>query len=210
MSDQEIKLRIHEKALQHFLQYGFSKVTMNEIAEDLGMSKKTLYHYFPSKEELLASVMDKMHRDTASEIDLVVEDKSTDFIQKLRGVLNILSSFHGKMTPHFLADIEKHAPGVCQCSNDFKRDRIRKVVGQLITEGVQKGVFRNDVDVELITLIYVGALQHILRPDIFSRLSHSVFQIHQVIGKVIIEGILADEAREKIRNVEEEVLVVNS
>lgn len=195
MSDLEIKQRIHEKALDHFLQFGFSKVTMNEIAEELGMSKKTLYQYFPGKEDLLAEVVSGLHEDTATNIEAIVQDETLDFIQKLHGALDILSAFHGKMTPYFLADLEKHAPDVCRVTNDFKRDRIRVIMSKLVAEGIQKGIFRNDIDQELIVLIYAGALQHLLRPDTFNRLGLSVAQVHQTIGSVIIEGIVRPEAR---------------
>ena len=54
--DQDVKQRIMLEARGLFFRYGFSKVTMDEAAEALGMSKKTLYRYFPSKEELLEEV----------------------------------------------------------------------------------------------------------------------------------------------------------
>lgn len=195
MSDLETKQRIQEKALDHFLQFGFSKVTMHEIAEALGMSKKTLYQYFPGKEELLAQVLNDLHEETATKIETIVNDESMDFEQRLQGALDVLSAFHGKMTPYFLSDMEKHAPEVCRAANDFKRDRIRAIMGRLVGEGIQKGIFRNDIDQELIVLIYAGALQHLLRPENFNRLGISVAQIHQTIGSVIFEGIVKPEAR---------------
>jgi AcrR family transcriptional regulator len=201
MSDQEIKERIQEKALDHFLQFGFSKVTMNEIAEDLGMSKKTLYQYFPGKEDLLAEVVSSLHAETATTIEALVNDKTMDYVQKLHGALDILSAFHSKMTPYFLADMEKHAPEVCKVANDFKRDRIRNIMSSLIAEGIQKGVFRDDIDQELIVLIYAGALQYLLRPDTFNRLGLSVSQIHKTIGSVVIEGIVRPEARNEVLTV---------
>jgi len=198
MSDQEIKERIEEKALDHFLQFGFSKVTMNEIAEELGMSKKTLYQHFPGKEDLLAEVVNRLHEETAAKIEALVEDGGLDFVRKFKGALDILSAFHAKMTPYFLADIEKHAPGVCKVTNDFKRDRIRDIMSRLVAEGIQKGVFRNDIDQELIVLIYAGALQLLLRPETFNRLGLSVSQLHKIIGTVIIEGIAQPGARREL------------
>ena len=197
MSDHEIRRRIQEKALDYFLRFGFSKVTMNEIAEELGMSKKTLYQYFPGKEELLSAVVSKMHEDAATEIESIVGRNDTDFTKRFREALDALSAFHAKMSPYFISDMEKHAPEVCRVSNDFKRDRIRTIMSKLVAEGIQKGVFRNDIDQELIVLIYAGALQHLLRPETFNRLNLSVSQVHQIIGSVITEGIGRPVAREK-------------
>jgi AcrR family transcriptional regulator len=207
MSDQEIKRRIHEKALDTFLHFGFSKVTMNEIAEELGMSKKTLYQYFPSKEELLAAVVNKLQDDTATAVESLVQRTNIDFVQKLRSALNLLAEFHAKMTPHFMADLEKHAPEVGKCSNEFKRDRMRMIMSQLVTEGVQKGIFRSDIHPELIVLIYGGALQNLLRPENFGRLVLSVSEVHQIISKVLIEGLLTVEARKNLFSEEEEMSV---
>ena len=198
MSDQEVRERIQGTALDHFLQFGFSKVTMNEIAEELGMSKKTLYQYFPGKEELLSEVVNRLHEETATRIEVLVNDKTMDFVRKFRGALDILSAFHAKMTPYFMSDMEKHAPEVCKVTNDFKRDRIRNIMSRLVEEGIQKGIFRDDIDQELIVLIYAGALQHLLRPDTFNRLGLSVTQIHKTIGSVIIEGIVKPEARGEV------------
>lgn len=198
MTDQETKNRIQEKALDHFLHFGFSKVTMNELSDDLGMSKKTLYQHFPSKEELLGAVVNKLHEGTASQIESIVTDQSIDFVQKLQGALNILAAFQAKMTPHFMTDLEKHAPEVCRFSNDFRRDRIRTVMSQLVSEGIEKGYFRSDIDPELIVLVYAGALQHLLRRENFDRFALSVSQIHRVISKVVIEGIVTEEARTRM------------
>lgn len=190
MTDEENKRRIQDKALEHFLQFGFSKVTMSEIAEELGMSKKTLYNFFPGKEELLAEVISKLHERTASDIEALVDDPKMDFDQKLRSALDILSAFHARMTPYILSDMAKHAPDVCKATDEFKRERIRNIWSKLVGEGIQKGVFRDDIDKELIVLIYGGALEHLLRPDTFNRLGLSVSQIHKTIGTVVMEGIL--------------------
>ena len=193
MTDDENKRRIMDKALEHFLKFGFSKVTMNEIAEELGMSKKTIYQHFPSKEELLSDVISTLHERTASDIETLIDDQNVDFAQKLRGALDILSAFHSRMTPYILADMEKHAPGVCKANDEFKRQRIRNIWSRLVGEGIQKGVFRADIDKELIVLIYAGALQHLLHPDTFNQLGLSVSQIHKTIGTVVLEGILRRE-----------------
>lgn len=206
MSDQETKNRILDRSLDHFLQFGFSKVTMNEIAEDLGMSKKTLYHYFPSKEEMLLAVMNRLHAETASKIDVFVDNQSMDFVQKLREILNVVAAFHAKMNSHFLADLHKHAPEAGKCSSEFRHQRMRSVIGRLVDEGMQRGVFRKDVNKEMITLIYAGALQTILQPEIFAQLSLSVAQVHQAIGKVLFAGILTDEARKNFA-MEPDILV---
>ena len=89
MTDHEIKDRILRKAEEHFLKLGYSKVTMNEIAEDLGMSKKTLYAHFESKEELLKTIVFKLRDERIAKIDKLLDDKQIDFIEKLGQLLDL-------------------------------------------------------------------------------------------------------------------------
>jgi AcrR family transcriptional regulator len=195
MSDQEIIRRILDKSLEHFLQFGFSKVTMNEIAEDLGMSKKTLYHYFPSKEELLLAVMNRLHAETGSRIDAVVDDKNLSFAQKFRSILSTISAFHARMSPHFLADLQRHAPEAGRCSKEFRNERMRGVIGKLLDEGIREGIIRQDINQHLIGLMYVGAVQMLLDPERLSELSMTVTQVHQEVSKTMFGGILTDGAK---------------
>ncbi len=198
MSDQETKNRILDKALDHFLQFGFSKVTMNEIAEDLGMSKKTLYQYFTGKEELLLAVLNRMHTDTAVRIDALIDDVQMDFPEKLRSILGIVASFQARLTPHFLSDIQKHVPEAERCSDKFRNERMHQMTARLLDEGVQKGIFRNDLPVDLIALVYAGAVQTLLRPESLHQLSMQPSMAHAAVADVLFNGILTAEGRTRL------------
>ncbi len=198
MSDLETKNRILDKALDHFLQFGFSKVTMNEIAEDLGMSKKTLYQYFAGKEELLLAVLNRMHAETAARIDALVEDTQIDFPEKLRSILGIVASFQSRLTPHFLTDIQKHVPEAERCSDQFRNERMHLMTARLLDEGVRKGIFRRDLPIDLIVLIYAGAVQMLQRPESLNQLSMQPSMVHMAAADVLFNGILTAEGRSRL------------
>jgi AcrR family transcriptional regulator len=112
MTDFEIRNRILEKAEEHFLQYGFSTVTMSEIATDLGMSKKTVYTHFQSKEDLASEMVKRMQDDISHQINELVDETGMDFIEKLKRILRITAMHHSRLTPHFRMDLQKHAPHI--------------------------------------------------------------------------------------------------
>ena len=60
-------------AQKRMLQYGFSKVTMDEIAEDIGMKKASLYYYFPTKEDIFRSVIQNEHQEFIDAISALIE-----------------------------------------------------------------------------------------------------------------------------------------
>lgn len=200
MSDQEIRNRIIDKAAEHFLKFGFTKVTMSEIASELGMSKKTLYAYFTGKEELLSAMMEKMHRETGARVDALVANEEIDFFEKLIRLLNVSAEFHQRITPQFLMDLRRHVPEACKCSDDFIKTRVESVLGAIINEGIRKNVFRTDVNEQLLTLMYLGAFQTLMKPDLLSQLPFTTHQVMDTLGRVMFTGILTDDARQRIQS----------
>ncbi|HTP79752.1 MAG TPA: TetR/AcrR family transcriptional regulator [Bacteroidota bacterium] len=197
MSDQESKDRILSKAAEHFLKFGFSKVTMSEIATDLGMSKKTLYTYFPGKEEMLGAIVESMQKETANRIDALVADESVDFIDKLTRLIDVSASYHSKVGGYFLLDIQRNAPHVGKGCSEFLQERVPRVLSTLLEQGIEKQIFRRDINKELVVMMYLGAFQFLLQPERQSQLPYTPRQVLEELGSVMLAGILTDEAREK-------------
>ena len=197
-SDAEVRNRILDKARDHFLQYGFSTVTMSEIAADLGMSKKTVYAFFPSKEDLASEMVKGMQAEISSQINLLVEDQGMEFIEKIKRILDITAEHHSKLTPHFRMDLQKHAPGACKCTDEFQNQQMYTIVGKVIHEGVTKGMFRSDINEAVVTSMFIAAFQSLMRPESLARMPHSIPDIVEAISKVMFEGILTENARGKL------------
>jgi TetR/AcrR family transcriptional regulator, cholesterol catabolism regulator len=197
-SDAEVRNRILDKARDHFLQFGFSTVTMSEIAADLGMSKKTVYAFFPSKEDLASEMVKGIQAEITSQLNLLVEDEEMDFIEKLKRILDITAEHHSKLTPHFRMDLQKHAPGACKCTDEFQNQQIHDIVGKVIHEGITEGVFRRDIDEAIVTSMFIAAFKSLMRPESLARIPHSVPDVVEAISKVMFEGILTENGHGKV------------
>ncbi len=208
MSDLDTRNRIVDKASEHFLKFGFSRVTMSDIATELGMSKKTVYTYFPSKEDLLAAMMDGMHQEIAGKIDSLVADQDMDFIQKILLLLDASAEYHTKINSHFLLDIQKSAPEIGKICDKFRGEHLPTVVSRLVEEGIQKNIFRKDIDKELVILMYIGAFQFLLQPERLSQLPFTARQILQAIGKIMLEGILTVDGRDRMAFLGDETILM--
>lgn len=210
MSDTEIRERILEKAREHFLQFGFSNVTMSEIATDLGISKKTVYAHFTSKEDLASEMVRRMQAETSLRIELLLEDRTMDFVQKLRLILDVTSSYHAQIPPHLRMDLLKHAPNVCKCSDEFQQQHSNHVVARVIQEGVEKGVFRANIDQDVVTTLFIGAFQHFFKQDPTVAPQRSISETLTAITNILFEGILTDEARTQFINHESRLVALAS
>jgi AcrR family transcriptional regulator len=195
--EQEIKDRILTRAEEMFLRFGYSKVTMDEIAAHLGMSKKTLYKFFPSKEELVREIIYKMKCDVQDYVDALLANDEMDFVEKLKRLMNLIGNQSSKLQGPLLEDLHKNVPEVWQQVNEFRKENVRQKFTQLINMGVEKGIFRKDVDQRLIVLIYSSAVQGLINPEILSQMPFSVEQVFESVIKVIFSGIFTEEGRIK-------------
>ncbi len=195
--DIEIKDRILTRAEEMFLKFGYSKVTMDEIAANLGMSKKTLYKFFPSKEELVREIIYKMRCGVKDYIDDLLANDEMDFVEKLKRLMNLIGNQSSKLQGPLLEDLHKNIPEVWKQINEFRKENVRQKFTQLINMGVEKGIFRKDVDQRLIVLTYSSAVQGLINPEILSQMPFSVEQVFESVIKIIFSGIFTEEGRIK-------------
>jgi AcrR family transcriptional regulator len=194
-SDTDIRQRIMDGSRDLFFRYGFSKVTMDEAAESLGMSKKTLYKHFPSKEELLQAIADDHVRFCGEELRALCARKDLGPLRKLRGLLDHVAAQYARMSDALVHDLQRCAPGIWKQVEENRRDHIFTEFAVLIKEGRQKGIFRKEVDERLFLLIYFETVHKILHPETLASLPFKPSQVFDAIVKVLFEGLLTDKAR---------------
>src|SRR5262245_65471661 len=102
--------RIVAGARRHFLAHGFRGVTMDELADELGMSKKTLYAHFPSKAALLeAALLDKF-RELEADLQQATSACAADFSGALHELLAHMLRHLEEIQPPFVRDMRREAP----------------------------------------------------------------------------------------------------
>lgn len=190
------KARILETARERFFQFGFSKVTTDELAAELGVSKKTLYKYFPAKKDLLQQVVDSALHDIQTGLEHILRDRSLEFHQRMEAIVAYVGEKVARyFNKSFLQDIKKHHPEIWQRVDEFRRAQIYSKFSNLIKEGMRKGVFRKDVDHQVVVLVYLHAVQNIINPETLAQLPHTASQVFDAVVQIIFRGILTDEAR---------------
>jgi AcrR family transcriptional regulator len=195
----EIRNRILETARGHFFQQGFTKVTMDEIAHELGMSKKTLYQHFPGKRDLLQESLLGINLKISKGLSSIIQNNQVGFSTKLEQALGFVASELPRFSPVFLRDIQRHAPDIWQELDRRRSQSIKKYLGTLIDEGIRKGVLRKDMDAEFLVLLFSTLILNIINPETLSRLPLSTTQAFANINQVVFQGILTDQGRSKYR-----------
>jgi AcrR family transcriptional regulator len=190
-----VRRRIVAGARRHFFTQGFRAVTMDDLAEELGMSKKTLYAHFPSKIALLETVSADKFRDVERELDAISQGYASDFLDALRRMLVCIQGHMEEVQPPFLRDVRRGAPEIFKQIETRRRGMIQRHFERLLADGRKAGVIRKDVSPTLLVEILLGAVEAIMNPQKLTELDVTPKVAFSSILAVVFEGIVTEKGR---------------
>ena len=187
--------RMVTAARRHFFAHGFRSVTMDDLAEELGMSKKTLYGAFPSKDTLLRAVLLDKFQSVEMDLDGIMADASTDVLTALQRLLACMQRHTEEIQPPFVRDIRREAPDIFQLVEQRRRQVIEGTFGRLFEEGRRGGIIRRDIPARLMIETLLGAVEAIMNPPKMAELGLTPATGYAAIITVILEGVLTEKGR---------------
>ncbi|MBN2347613.1 MAG: helix-turn-helix transcriptional regulator [Bacteroidales bacterium] len=200
----ELKDRIIKEAFELFVIYGIRSVTMDQIAGHLGISKRTLYETFKDKNDLLKVGM-----------KFFLTNKKTQALEIVNSATNVVEAIYTfgkwgedtkrKISPLFFEDIRKYYPEVHELF--FTKNKIRDytITHTLILKGIDQGVFRKDLDADLVNN-YVHELMNIIHNEaVFPKTQYSEKEIFKNIIMPYFIGVCTKKGQQLIEQYFEEV-----
>jgi AcrR family transcriptional regulator len=187
--------RIVVAARSHFFAHGFRSVTMDDLADELGMSKKTLYVAFPSKLDLLRAVLLEKFRHVEADLDKVMSTVSSDVLGALHHLLACMQRHAGEIQPPFVRDIRREAPEVFKTVEDQRRKIIQRYFGKIFEEGRRAGIIRKDIPTRLMIAMLVGVTEAIMNPPKMAELGLTPQTGYVSVVTVMLEGLLTEKGR---------------
>lgn len=195
--NEEIKQVIIDYAKENFFKAGFAHVTTDDIAADLGISKKTLYKYFSSKKKLVETVVEKFADESTRSVEKVLYDRRMDFVLKIKKMMAVINEIYSNITEPFARDLKKNMPAFYKEMIERRRKVTSEQFGALVREGVKKRIFRKDFNSEIVLLAYIHTMQNIIVPETITRMGLPAAEIFEMLYRIIHEGILTEKARKK-------------
>jgi AcrR family transcriptional regulator len=182
-------------ARAHFFTHGFRSVTMDDLAEELGISKKTLYAYFPGKFDLLEAVLADKLRGVEVTLKEVTRAHPDDFPATLRKLLAGTQRELEEIKPPFVRDMRQKAPDVFKLVERRRAALIQRYMGKFFVDGQRLGMVRRDVPAKLIIEILLAMVQSIMNPPKMEELGMMPKEGYAGILKVVLEGALTAKGR---------------
>jgi AcrR family transcriptional regulator len=190
--------RILDAARRHFFAHGFRGVTMEELAVELGMSKKTLYAHFAGKTALVEALLLTKFHEADKELATIAAECATDFAAGLQRLLGCLQRHTDEIKPPFVRDLGRETPEIFRIVEERRREIIRRHFGGLLAEGRREGLIRKDVPPTLMLEILLAAVQTIMVPPKMTELGLTPKTGLTSILNVFLEGVMTPEGRSRV------------
>tara|TARA_R110001592_G_scaffold363394_1_gene687455 strand:- start:107028 stop:107636 length:609 start_codon:yes stop_codon:yes gene_type:complete len=189
----ETRKKIIRLALGNFLTYGIRAVTMDEIARLSGVSKKTIYEEFSSKEELVNAAIEAIICDYKCDLD-EMEAMDDSAIDHLFGMTRYLRETFTSMNPLLMQEIQRFYPNCWQKVNEFKTEKVLRNIIMVLDQGKQSGDFRKEINSELLALMRMDQITNTFFTN-YSNADSSFLDCQLAILDHFIHGILTDQGR---------------
>jgi AcrR family transcriptional regulator len=191
----EKRQKIVDRSRSLFLMRGVSSLTMDEIASLQGISKKTLYRYFPNKDALASAAIEEKIAEVAGKIAEIARRKDLSFLEKIREILRTVSRQMAELGEGLVRDLYYNQPELWAKIDRYRQEHVFVIIEKLLDEGAKSGLIRPDIDGRLVPALFVTTISSVMNPEQFVKMTVPPVEFFEAVVKILFGGILTDKAR---------------
>jgi AcrR family transcriptional regulator len=193
----EIKERILEKTHDLFMRYGIRAVTMDEIATQLGISKKTIYQFFTDKDEIVDAVTEQEVHTSQMECKRFQED-SENAVHEIFIAIEQMEEVLKAMNPLIMYDLEKHYPKAYKKLRDHKYRFMYQLMRQNLERGIKEELYRPEMNVDIIARQRIESAFLAFNQDVFPHSKYKISEVGNELGLFFLHGITTAKGKKMI------------
>lgn len=189
----EPKERILAEAEELFNKHGIKRITMDDIAQHLSISKKTIYQYFQEKDDLVDDCCKNVMQRRECEFENLqkeAKDAVDGMIQSMKHMGNMFS----RINPNLFYDLQKFYPKTWKAFREFKEQHMKGIIEKNLRDGITQKLYRADIPVKTLATLRMYEVELGMNPDIFppDKFNHVQVQValidHFLYGIVTLKG----------------------
>lgn len=184
-----------------FMTYGIKSMTMDDIARQLHISKKTLYQYVKDKSDLVLKCMDLEICGEECEISTII-DKNLNAIDENLEISKYVIEKIQQVHPSIFFELERYYPEAWNMMQESRNGHTGQVIFNNIQKGVKEGLFRDDIHIEIATRLWLSRLNAIFQPQLFP--IHE-FQLSEVYAQMFVHQIRGLASEKGLKYLEERI-----
>ena len=188
------KTRILKYAQNKYLAEGFYKTSMDVLASEMQISKKTIYKYFATKNHLVEAVAQDIMKYLSINFDKIV-NKEQNAVLKILSLLNFMSKSILRASDKWIVDIKEHKPALWNKIDRFRSKKILVILSKIIEQGKIEG-YIEDKPNEIIITIFITSIREIVNPAFLSVNKFTIQDVLPVTFEILLKGILTEKGIE--------------
>lgn len=181
--------RIKQKAEELFIHYGIRAITMDEIASQLGLSKKTIYQFYRDKnalvDDVIETILDRARNDAQS-----CAIGSKDAIDMVFRTGKCIEAAFVNMNPSVFFDLQRYYVNVYKKFMDFRSQFLYNAISENLYWGIAEGLYREDINVEILSRYRIGGMMLVFDPETFPGASFNILKVQNEIIEHFLFGLV--------------------
>ncbi len=180
--------QIIEKAQDLFFKYGVKSITIDDLAKELRISKKTLYKSFNNKQEIINIITIKLIKEHENSCDKI-EKEANDAIQELLIYIHNFKSIFQQFNYKIIFEMKKYYTESWEIFKNYKYEFLSERIKNNLNRGIKEGLYRKNINKDIIAKLRLEQMQIISNPLLFSSTDYSTKELFQELSFQILYGM---------------------
>lgn len=181
-----------------FLKYGIKSVSMDDIARLLGISKKTIYNFIANKKGLVHAVVQSHIEKEQAMVNEIIKSSENALDEMVSIAEHVLDTLK-KMKPTLTYDLKKYHPRAWQVIEDVHFNFIQATVATNLKRGINEGYYREDIDANILSKVYLTLSRAISEDDSFAEEGHNLSEVYTSVIHYHLNGIVNSKGRKELK-----------
>ena len=177
-----------------YMRMGVKSVNMDEVATNLGISKKTLYVYFDNKQDLVNHCFQK-HYDLVSEMINTSAAQFENAIDELFAIDESCSIIMKQTNPYLLGELKRYYPNTWALIEQLKQKVLFNIMKKNLNKGIKQEIYRKEIDVDIIAMLMINRIDTLINEEVFPLTQYDFrkllteIRIYHLRGIATLKGI---------------------
>lgn len=185
----KVEEQILKGAEELFFRYGLKAITMDDIAKYLGMSKRTIYENYPTKDSIISALLLGQRQKCIDDIESNRKN-AKNAIEEILLTMQQMKDMADMMNPRLLFELKKFHEKIWQEFLDLKYNIIMQCVSDNLKRGIKQGIYRKDIDVDALARMRVEQIELGWNPEVFPPSRYDMTKVHLAFLDHFMYGIV--------------------
>ena len=196
--NRQSKEQILEQGFEDLSREGVRFFTVESLASHLGMSKKTIYKFFPTKEILIEKIVGFFTGMVKRKFKSVVESDENPVV-KFNQVMDFIMKKISHISMDKAMEVKTRYPQVWHHIEQFRLD-LRQYIAAIFKEAQEKGLAKSDIDMNVVATIYMNIVNYTFQPEFFLQNNLAPVDTIRIFVRMVTEGIFTEEGVKELKN----------